>query len=88
MKRSLALLFLSFLFQSELAFSQEEHPVTESRSIQVSGKAESILPATGRDTRERKQYRYHPTWHELQAREKFDRLASVGKGLPRLRRRV
>lgn len=46
------------------------------------------LQATGRDTRERKQYRYHPTWHELQAREKFDRLATVGKGLPRLRRRV
>lgn len=45
MKRLLALLFLSFLLLSNSAFSQEEHPVTESRSIQVSGKAESILPA-------------------------------------------
>lgn len=46
------------------------------------------LQATGRDTRARKQYRYHPEWAELQARTKFDRLAEFGEVLPRIRRRV
>lgn len=46
------------------------------------------LQATGRDTRARKQYRYHPDWAEARAQTKFDSLAQFGEVLPRIRRRV
>ena len=46
------------------------------------------LQATGRDTRARKQYRYHPDWAEAQARTKFDSLIEFGEVLPRIRRHV
>lgn len=43
------------------------------------------LRASGRDAKERKQYIYHPVWVALQDAEKFDRLISLGRSLPRLR---
>ncbi|MEW9921586.1 DNA topoisomerase IB [Marimonas sp. MJW-29] len=46
------------------------------------------LQATGLDTRQRKQYRYHPDWAEVRAQTKFDRLVQFGEVLPRIRRRV
>ncbi len=46
------------------------------------------LQATGRDARQRKQYRYHPRWAEVRAGGKFDRLVDFGRSLPRLRRRL
>jgi DNA topoisomerase-1 len=46
------------------------------------------LQATGRDARGRKQYRYHPAWRAERDRAKFDRLATFGRRLPRIRRRV
>lgn len=41
--------------------------------------------ATGRDSKGRKQYRYHPAWIELRSRHKFDELAQFGALLPRIR---
>ena len=46
------------------------------------------IQATGRDARGRKQYRYHDRWRELRDENKFDRLASFAKALPKIRRRV
>lgn len=46
------------------------------------------IQATGRDARGRKQYRYHPAWHDVRGATKFDRLLVFGRSLPRLRRRV
>ncbi|MCV3272765.1 DNA topoisomerase IB [Roseobacter sinensis] len=46
------------------------------------------LLATGRDARQRKQYRYHPDWTSERAKTKFDMLADFGRRLPRIRRRV
>lgn len=46
------------------------------------------LLATGRDTRSRKQYRYHEKWSEAQSETKFNRLVDFGHILPRLRRFV
>jgi DNA topoisomerase-1 len=46
------------------------------------------LQATGRDDRDRKQYRYHPDWTEWRAWRKYDGLPAFGHTLPRLRRRV
>ncbi|RYY85431.1 MAG: DNA topoisomerase IB [Chitinophagaceae bacterium] len=43
------------------------------------------IQATGKDARGRKQYRYHPLWHELRNETKFHRLYEFGKLLPSLR---
>jgi DNA topoisomerase-1 len=46
------------------------------------------LQATGRDARQRKQYRYHAHWRELRDHGKFDRVLAFGDALPAMRRRV
>ena len=46
------------------------------------------LQATGRDARQRKQYRYHPQWRETRDNGKFARMIEFGAQLPRLRRRL
>ncbi|NNL71941.1 MAG: DNA topoisomerase IB [Silicimonas sp.] len=46
------------------------------------------LQATGRDARLRKQYRYHPTWTEYRAEQKYADLAEFGRRLPSIRRKV
>src|SRR5437588_11540446 len=46
------------------------------------------IQATGRDARRRKQYRYHERWRELRDENKFDRLATFAKAMPKIRRRV
>ncbi len=50
--------------------------------------ADSYLLATGRDEAERKQYRYHEEFQELQERRKFQRLAYFPRALRRLRPQV
>ena len=44
--------------------------------------------ATGRDSRGRKQYRYHPRWQEVSDRTKYHRMSEFGRALPGLRRHV
>jgi DNA topoisomerase-1 len=44
--------------------------------------------ATGRDSRGRKQYRYHPRWQEVRDRTKFHRMGEFGQALPGLRRHI
>lgn len=46
------------------------------------------LQATGRDTKARKQYRYHPDWSAFRAERKFTHLKDFGDKLPGLRRRI
>lgn len=46
------------------------------------------LQATGRDTRRRKQYRYHPEWHAWRARQKYAGLIAFGDALPAIREAV
>lgn len=46
------------------------------------------LQATGRDDQNRKQYRYHPRWHEFTNQSKFERMLPFGRTLPRLRRQI
>ena len=46
------------------------------------------LQATGRDARQRKQYRYHTQWRETRDNGKFARMIEFGAQLPRLRRRL
>jgi DNA topoisomerase-1 len=46
------------------------------------------LQATGRDSRGRKQYRYHPDWRTTRDDAKFDRMLAFARALPRIRARV
>jgi DNA topoisomerase I len=46
------------------------------------------LQATGRDLRQRKQYRYHQHWSELRNENKFEKLALFGNRLSDLRARI
>jgi DNA topoisomerase-1 len=46
------------------------------------------IQATGRDARGRKQYVYHERWREVRDENKYDRMISFGKALPKIRRHV
>jgi DNA topoisomerase-1 len=46
------------------------------------------LQATGRDARDRKQYRYHERWRAVRDANKYSRLVEFARVLPRIRRRV
>jgi len=46
------------------------------------------IQAVGRDSRGRKQYRYHPRWRETRDSTKYHRMVSFGECLPKIRARV
>jgi len=46
------------------------------------------LQATGRDSRGRKQYRYHSQWAEHRDESKFTHMIAFARALPRIRKRV
>lgn len=58
------------------------------RDVWICPNPRGHLQASGRDSRGRKQYRYHPRWHRARDRAKFDRIVTFADALPRLRRRV
>lgn len=47
--------------------------------------ANGHLQATGRDARQRKQYRYHPRWRSVRDEVKYERMLNFGKALPAIR---
>lgn len=46
------------------------------------------IQASGRDARNRKQYRYHPAWREFRDAAKYERVGTFIRVLPRLRERM
>lgn len=54
-------------------------------SVWICKKENGHIQATGFDVRGRKQYRYHPLWHNLRNETKFHRLYEFGKLIPSLR---
>lgn len=46
------------------------------------------LQATGRDSRGRKQYRYHPKWAVVRDENKFSRILGFGRKIPSIRKRI
>ncbi|MBJ3764079.1 DNA topoisomerase IB [Maribius pontilimi] len=56
--------------------------------VWMSPRPDGHLQATGRDERDRKQYRYHEDWTAFRARQKYDDLAAFGDALPSIRRRI
>ena len=58
------------------------------QDVWICPKTNGYLQATGRDDRQRKQYRYHQDWTEYRAMLKFDHLAEFGAFLPKIRRSI
>ena len=56
--------------------------------VWISPTANGHVQATGRDARKRKQYIYHERWREMRDENKYERIVSFGKALPKIRRRV
>lgn len=56
--------------------------------VWISPKPLGHLQATGRDRRDRKQYRYHPDWRAQKEARKYEQLAGFGAALPRIRRHI
>lgn len=46
------------------------------------------LQATGRDEKQRKQYRYHPEWMRIRNQTKFYKMADFGSRLPAIRKQI
>lgn len=46
------------------------------------------IQATGRDAKQRKQYRYHARWREVRDEAKYERMIKFGKALPALREKI
>lgn len=57
-------------------------------NVWISPKTNSHLQATGIDTKNRKQYRYHPKWNAIRSQTKFFRMVAFGQALPLLRNRL
>ncbi|GAB4010491.1 hypothetical protein GCM10028808_21520 [Spirosoma migulaei] len=57
-------------------------------SVWISPKANGHLQATGIDTKNRKQYRYHTKWNAIRSETKFFRMVAFGEALPLLRERL
>ncbi|MCX6216905.1 DNA topoisomerase IB [Spirosoma sp.] len=57
-------------------------------NVWISSKVNGHLQATGIDTKNRKQYRYHPKWNAIRSQTKFFRMVAFGEALPLLRERL
>jgi len=58
------------------------------KDVWISPSTNGHIQATGRDARKRKQYIYHERWREMRDENKYERIVSFGKALPKIRRRV
>jgi len=56
--------------------------------VWICAKPNGHLQATGIDTKNRKQYRYHANWNAIRSETKFFRMVSFGEKLPLLRERL
>jgi DNA topoisomerase-1 len=56
--------------------------------VWICPKPNGHLQATGIDTKNRKQYRYHTNWNAIRSETKFFRMVAFGESLPLLRARL
>ena len=56
--------------------------------VWISARPNGHLQATGVDTKNRKQYRYHARWNAIRSQTKFFRMVAFGEALPLLRERM
>lgn len=57
-------------------------------NVWICKKENGHLQATGYDTKNRKQYKYHPHWNSLRNHTKYYRLIDFGKVLPNVRKQL
>ncbi|WP_046756230.1 DNA topoisomerase IB [Kordia jejudonensis] len=58
------------------------------RNVRIARLENAHLQATGRDEKNRKQYRYHPKWQKIRNQTKFFKMISFAEALPKLRKQV
>ncbi len=56
--------------------------------VWISPTRKGHIQATGRDAKGRKQYRYHPRWHNVRDEVKFGRMMAFAAALPTIRERT
>jgi DNA topoisomerase-1 len=56
--------------------------------VWICSRSDGHLQAVGRDTRRRKQYRYHDSYRQVRDETKFTRMAAFGAALPRIRAQI
>jgi DNA topoisomerase-1 len=56
--------------------------------VWICADADGHIQAIGRDSRGRKQYRYHDRWRESRDENKYDHVIDFARALPKIRRRV
>ncbi|HRD69666.1 MAG TPA: DNA topoisomerase IB [Legionella sp.] len=56
--------------------------------VWISPLANGHIQATGRDSKNRKQYRYHPLWRKVREEDKFKNMIPFGKALPKIRKHI
>lgn len=57
-------------------------------NVIISPLKNSHLQVIGRDSKRRKQYRYHPHWSQIRNKTKFLKMAAFGNVLPEIRKQV
>jgi len=58
------------------------------RDVWICRSPRGHLQVTGRDARNRKQYRYHPKWNEQRNETKFNQLLNLSKKIPLLKKQL
>lgn len=58
------------------------------KEVWICAQANGHIQATGKDNQNRKQYIYHPLWHEARQQQKFNSLLLFGQCLPAIRRHI
>ncbi len=58
------------------------------KKVWIAANSRADLQATGRDAKGRLQYRYHKSWTEARAAEKFEGMTAFARILPSIRRKV
>ncbi|WP_430411733.1 DNA topoisomerase IB [Kordia sp.] len=58
------------------------------RKVRIASLDNAHLQATGRDDKNRKQYRYHPKWQRIRNQTKFFKMVAFADALPKLRKQV
>jgi len=58
------------------------------QQVWICAKENGHLQVTGLDTKNRKQYKYHPLWNALRNQTKFNHLYDFGKALPTMRKQL
>ena len=58
------------------------------KNVWISPDEKSHIQATGFDSKNRKQYRYHPMWNHFRNHAKFSTVLEFGETLPRMRQKL